>query len=105
MVLTFTNGEVTTDGTVQTLFDITTDANFGTWLFVDTLTATETLEIIISVLDSQDSTMRVYDTFTLTGVQSDPAKFIPFLATKEYKVTIQLTAGTNRTISWQRIEA
>ena len=105
MVLTFTNGAITTDGTEQDLWDITSENYFAGWIFVDALTSSEILEIKVYVLDDQDSTMRLYDTFILAGVQDDPAKFIPFIATKQYKVTVDMTAGSNREISWQRIEA
>lgn len=103
MTLTFTNGTITSSATEQNLFDITTDDHYATYIFTHNMTATETIVIKVYVRDENASTMRTYQTETLTGVQADPAIFIPFVPTKQYRVSIQRTAGTDRAFTWLRV--
>ena len=37
MVLSFTNGNVTTDGTEQTVWNVTADKHFAGWLFLNNM--------------------------------------------------------------------
>lgn len=105
MTTTFTNGTITTSATEQTLFDITADKNYATWIFANAMTSTDTVEIKVYVKDQQGNAMRVYTTQTLTGTQTDPAYFVPFVPTKQYKVTIKRTLGTtDKVYNWMRIE-
>lgn len=104
MALTFTDGTITTSASEQNLFDVTADAHYATHIFLHNMTASETFVIKVYVKDQNATTMRLYHTGTLTGVQSDPAYFIPFLPTKQYRVSIQRTAGTDRAVTWQRID-
>lgn len=105
MTLTFTDGNVTTDGTEQTLFDTTADALFATWLFTHNMASGDSITVKIYVYDNNATTLRLYETVALTDAQSDPAMFIPFIPTNEYKVSIQRTAGADRNYTWQRIQA
>lgn len=105
MALTFANGEITTDGTEQDLFDITADKHFASWIFFDALLAGDTMSVRVYVQDTQDATERKYIDTEVAGAQASPAYFIPFIPTKNYRVSIQRTSATNRTISWQRAEA
>lgn len=68
------------------------------------MTATDTVEIKVYVKDQQAGVMRTYTTQSLSGSQIDPAFFVPFVPTKQYKVTLKRTAGTDRVYNWQRIE-
>lgn len=100
-----TNGTITTSATEQTLFDITADKNYATWIFAQNMTSTDTVEIKVYVKDQQGNAMRVYTTQTIQGTQADPAYFVPFVPTKQYKVTIKRTLGTtDKAFTWQRIE-
>ena len=102
--MTFTDGAVTTDGTEQTLFDITAEAHFSFYLFTHNMQAGDSVTIRVYVMDSEGSTMRKIETIALQNVQSDPTWFYPFLPATEYKATIQRTSGTDRGYNWQRIE-
>jgi len=105
MVLIFSNDTITTDGTEQDLFDITSDQHFATWLFTHNMQSGDTITIKVYVLDENAAVMRLYETQTVTGAQTDPAIFIPFIPTKQYKVSIQRTAGTDRSFNWMRIQS
>ncbi len=104
MGITFTAGSTLADGTEQNLFDITADNHFATFLFTNAMASGDILEVRIYAYDQQGTTMRMLDFVTLNGAQTSPAYYIPFITTKEYKVSIKQTAGTNRTYNWQRIQ-
>ena len=104
MVLTFVDGTLTTTASEQNLFDVTADAHYATYIFTHNMASGDTVVIKIYVKDQNGATMRLYHTATLTGAQTDPAYFIPFLPTKQYKVSIQRTGGTDRAYTWQRVE-
>lgn len=104
MAITFTDGTITTSASEQNLFDITADADFSTYIFSNAMQSGDTVVIKVYVKDQNGSAMRVYGTATLSNVQADPAGYIPYLTTKQYKVTIQRTAGTDRAFAWQRIQ-
>ena len=104
MVLTFVNGTITSSTSEQTIFDITSDKNFATWIFCNTMIAGDIIEFKVYVKDQQAGVMRSYSTVQISGVQVDPSYFTPFVPTKEYKVTLRTVAGGSRAITWQRIE-
>ena len=104
MTITFTDGTITTSAAEQSLFDTTADSHFACWIFLNAMTSTETFRIRAYVKDQNGATMRVYKDETITGAQDPPSFYIPFVATKEFKVTIIRTAGTDRAVAWQRIE-
>ena len=106
MVLSFTNGNLTTDGTEQTVWNITADKHFAGWIFLNNMTSSEVVSIRIYVQDENDSTtLKKYIDTEISGAQATPAFFIPYVPTKQHKVTIQKTSGTNKVIYWQRAEA
>lgn len=105
MTLTFTSGSITSTASEQTVWDVTADENIGGWIFTHNMTSGDTITIKVYVKDTNGSAMRTYLTTPLSGVQSDPAFYLPFVATREHKVTIQRTAGSDRAYTWQRIEA
>ena len=86
------------------LFDVTNDKYFASWIFTNTMQTGDVIVITAYIKDEQGDTLRKYDTRTLRNSQADPAFFIPSTPTRQYKVTIQQTAGTLRTFNWQRIE-
>lgn len=104
MTVTYTPGTITASASEQSLFDITADKHYATWIFANAMTSSDAVEIKVYVRDQQGATMRVYTTQTLSGVQSDPAYFVPFVPTKQYKVTIKQTTGTGKAFNWQRVE-
>ena len=104
MTIIFTDGSITTSASEQTIVDLTANEHFAFWLFLHNMTASETFRIKVYVKDQNLVTMRLYTTVDISGVQSDPAYFIPFVAAKQYKVTIQRTGGSDRAVTWQSIE-
>jgi hypothetical protein len=100
----FTDGTITTSASEQNLFDITADAHHATWLFLNAMTGTETFVIKVYVQDQNGAAYRIAEQETLTGAQDPPSIYIPFLPSKKYKVSIQRTAGTDRAVTWQRVE-
>lgn len=107
MALTFTNGTITTSASEQNLFDVTADKYFATYLFLHNMTGTETFVIKVYIYDANGATYRLYQTEipTFEEVQNNPCVHIPFMATPQYKVSIQRTAGTDRAVTWLRMEA
>ena len=106
MVLSFTNGNVTTDGTEQSLWNITADKPFAGWIFLNNMGANEVISVRIYVQDENNSaTLKKYIDTSISGSQGTPAFFIPYVPSKQHKVTVQLTAGSNVVLYWQRAEA
>jgi phenolic acid decarboxylase len=68
------------------------------------MTATETFVFKVYVYDTNATTYRIFQTITLTGVQTDPAGYIPTVLSSQYKVTVQRTAGTDKAVTWKRFE-
>ena len=106
MVLSFTNGNVTTNGTEQTVWNITADKHFAGWLFLNNMGANEVISVRIYVQDTDNSgALKKYIDTSISGAQGTPAFFIPYVPTKQHRVTVQLTAGSNVAVYWQRAEA
>ena len=104
MTITFTDGSTSIGSSETNLFDITADNHFATWIFTHNMASGDTFVFRTYVKDQNGGTMRLYDTVTLNDDQTNDAYLIPYVTTKEYKVTIQKTAGTDRTFTWQRIQ-
>lgn len=104
MTITFTNGSTTSTSSEASIWDNTADRHYSGWIFTHNMTAAETIVIKVYVYDQNAATYRVWNTATLSGVQSDPAFFIPFVPTKRHKVTIQRTGGSDKAYTWQRNE-
>jgi hypothetical protein len=104
MTYTFTDGTQATTASEANLFDLTNDAEFAAWIFLHNMTASETFTIKVYVRDQSAVSMRLYNSVDFTGVQSSPAVYIAPLLTKEFKVTIQRTAGSDKSVNWQVIE-
>lgn len=105
MPLVATPGTILMDGTEQNLFaSQTTLQHYATWIFFHNLLANDSIEIRVYVNDQQSALERVYDFLEIPGPVDDPAVFFPFVPTNSYRVTAKQIAGTNRTITWQRLE-
>ena len=107
MVLTHANGTLTTTTSEDDLFSITTGGpkHFATWIFLMNMTSTETFQIRVYVRDENTPAERKYIDTEVSGAQTDPAFFIPFVPSDQYRVSIQKTAGTNQIVTWVRAEA
>lgn len=104
MTIAFTDGTITTNASEQTIVDLTANEHFAMLLFLHNMQSGDTFVVKVYVKDQNAGTLRQYDSQTFTNAQTSPAVFIPFLTTKEYKVTIQRTAGSDRAVTWQSIE-
>jgi hypothetical protein len=104
MVVTFFDGTITTTTTATSLFDISADRHYATWIHTHNMLAIDEIEIKTLVRDQNANVMRVYNTTVLKGIQDDPSFFIPYIPTKQYRVTIRRLAGTDRAFTWQRVE-
>ncbi len=107
MALTHFDGTVTSDGTEQNLFDISTGGpkHFATWIFTHNMLSTHTITVRVYVEDENATTERKYIDTEISGAQTSPAFFVPFIPSDQYRVSIQRTAGTNIAITWVRAEA
>ena len=106
MPLTEDHGNLVTDGTEQNLFSSqTTLAHYATWVFTQAMVAADVIVITIYVNDEEGSAERIYDTVTISGVQTKPAVFIPFVPTNSYRVTVERTSVAALTINWTRNES
>lgn len=104
MGMNFFSNNITTTASEQNLFDVTADAHYATYIFTHNMVGGDEVSVKVYVKDDDGSAMRLFDTIPLIGAQSNPAYFIPFLPTKEYKVTIQRITGTDRNYTWMRVE-
>jgi len=104
MTYTFTDGTQSTTASEVNLFDLTANEEFAAWIFLHNMTASETFRIKVYVKDQSAGSMRQYNSVDYTGVQASPALYIPPVLTKQFRVTIQRTAGSDRQVNWQTIE-
>ena len=104
MTIIFTSGTITTTASEQTIWDITADNHFAGWIHAHNMVASDVVVIKVYVKDQNAGTMRLYVTQTLSNAQTEPAFHIPFVPTKQHKVTIQRTGGADRAFTWLRAE-
>ena len=104
MVTSFASGSISTTTAEKVVFDVTADEFFTTWMFAHNMQSGDTVIIRVYVKDQDSAVMRIASSHTLTGVQDPPGLFIPFVPSKQYKVTIQRTGGSQRTYTWLRSE-
>jgi hypothetical protein len=104
MGMNFYHNNITTDGSEQTIFDITLEAHHASKIFMHNMTNGDTIKVKIYDWDAEGSTYRLHDEIIFENVQSKPSWFFNFLPSERYKVSIQRTAGTDRSYNWTRIE-
>src|SRR5574339_229632 len=104
MATNFFDNNITTSASEQNLFDVTGDAHYSTFIFAHNMATGDTVTIRVYVKDQNGAAMRLFDVITLQDSQTSPAYFVPFLPAKQYKVSIQRTAGTDRNFTWLRVE-
>lgn len=104
MTLSEFDGTILANNTEQDLFNITTGPrHFAATVYLHNLVAGNIATIRVYIYDSNAGQSRKYDEFSYVGVQVQPAIFVPFLPTTQYRVTIQLS-GTTKNITWTRHE-
>lgn len=105
MALTFANGTTTTTTSEADLFSpVTADAHHGCHIYLHNMASGDTFVFKVYTYDANASTFRVFDTITKTDAQTNPAFYVPPIATPQYKITVQKTVGTNRAVTWNRTQ-
>jgi hypothetical protein len=106
MPISSANGTITTSVSEQTLYDITAEKQYATWLFFHNMTGTDIMAVKVYVKDDNAAVLRIYENrnVAVADVTGNPAIYIPPVITSEYKVTIQRTAGSDRAVTWKRLE-
>ena len=108
MGLSFTDGNITSSASEQTIFNISADEHFASWIFCHNMTGADVITIKVYVRDNNTgpTDMKVYISKSVAAadVSAAPSIFIPFVSTKQYKVTIQRTGGSDRNYTWSRVE-
>lgn len=106
MVMTSTNGNITSTSSEGTLFDITASsvATFITTISTHNMTSSDTVVIRVYYRDANSNVLRLFDSITLSGDQPADLQYVDPIACTRYKVTIQRTAGSDRVYTWERIE-
>jgi len=102
MNLYFNN--ITTDGTEQTLFDVTITAHHAFYIFCNNMQDGDSIRINVYVWDDEAGVYRNMHERVLEDIQYYPPFFDSFLPSSHYKVTIQQDNGTYRSFNWTRVE-
>jgi len=104
MTLSEFDGTILANNTEQDLFEVTTGPrHFAATVYLHNLVAGNIATIRVYIYDTNSGQQRLYDFFSYAGVQSEPAIFVPFLPTTQYRVTVQLS-GLTQNITWTRHE-
>lgn len=83
------------DGEVQNIIPTVAALNYYSgWAFLHNLVDGDVIEFVIYVYDPESAVQRVYDRFTVRGVQIRPSSFAPpNVPTAEFRVTAEQTAS------------
>ena len=106
MPLLTTNGTQTTVvGTEHTLTTQTNNKFFTAYIDLTNMTASDTVEIRVSIIIKTAGSHILYYLGTYSGVQSNPLVYIASLPSDlSWKLTLKQTAGTARTYDWRVFE-
>ena len=105
MALNSFDGNITTNATEQNLFDITALRHYATWIYLDNLLGGSSVQIRVSIQDPNDaSSMKRYIDVLISDAQANPAFYIPWVPTQQYRVSVQRVAGADSVITWCRKE-
>jgi len=105
MALNSFDGNITTNATEQFLFDITALRHFATWVYMDNLVGGDSVQVRVEIQDPNDaSTMKRYIDVLISDAQANPAFYIPWVPTQQYRVSIQRITGPDKVITWCRKE-
>jgi len=105
MALNSFDGNITTNATEQFLFDITALRHFATWVYMDNLVGSDSVQVRVYIQDPNDSaTMKKYIDVLISDAQSNPSFYIPWVPTQQYQVSIQRITGPDKLITWCRKE-
>ena len=100
-----TSNTTLTDGTVQTLADVTDNKYFTFKLDTGLMQSGDTVVLKVYDMVLGAGTLRIVQQETYTDAQTIPIKFLPpQWVTEEIKITLQRTAGTDRNYAWVLLE-
>lgn len=104
-IITESHGTQSTTSSEATLFEIVTGTKYyETFINLKNMTASETFVIRTYIWDEQLGEYMSIDKQTKSNVQDPVAAMIDMRCGTRYKVTIQRTAGSDKTVTWIRFE-
>ncbi len=92
-------------GVETNLFNQT--SGLRTWqtvIFTDALTGDDEIIVKVYIYDPVALSQKLWRTYTISGVQADPAFYVPGLQSQQYRVSVTQTKTTLRTFNWARYE-
>ena len=98
----FTNGSQATTSSEATLFELISDKYSRAYLNLKNMIGGDTFRVRIYVWDENLAEYMKVEQTDYSGAQDPAGKRLPFEAATRYKVTIQRTAGGDRTVTWLR---
>ena len=105
MTLSEFNGTESISTPEKDFFAVTTGPrHFSSTIYLNEMVAGDTFTIRVYVFDTNAGVERKYDEFTYFGSQPEPAVFIPFLPTTQYRVSGQKGETPSRNFTWTRYE-
>ena len=94
-------GTLTADGTEQTLLESSSMGTFEGWIDLSNMASGDVAVIKVYAKLKSGGSYRQYDSASYSGAQTNPATHTARLSTKYgIKITLQQTAGTNRTYDY-----
>ncbi len=106
---TVTDSDTTlADGTVQTLTDTTANKYFTFKIDTSAMSTGDGDVLVLTIYDAvlTGGAYGIYKQETYTDTQAEPIKFLaPLWITEKIKVTMEQTAGTNKSYPWALLEA
>jgi len=105
-LVSLTDGSQAVTDTETNLFDLdAADLFYAVWIDLTPILAADTFVIKVYVDEANAGTERTYLDETMVGVQDPSMIYIPPIPADHIRVTMQRTAGTNRTFEWRRAES
>jgi hypothetical protein len=102
-------GDLTADGTEQTLWDVTTNKWFSGWIDLENMASGDTtvIKTYVKVRSTGVATLSLWSVDTYVDAQTNkPIVFVaPMPSDIEFKVTLTQSAGTNRVYPWKVYES
>lgn len=104
-IITESHGVQSTTSSEANLFELTTGTKYyETFINLKNMTASETFVIRTYIWDEQLAEYMSIDKQTKSNVQDPVAMMIDMRCGTRYKVTIQRTAGSDKSVTWIRFE-
>jgi hypothetical protein len=86
------------------LLELVGDQHNSFILFIQNLTASETILLKVYFWDEVSSTYQLYSSDSISGTDPEKAKHFAFTFTSKLKATIQRTAGTDKQINFMTVQ-